>query len=359
VFTLASLCLRPGEGFRTEPSEQPQDRYQQTAFPRAEETVIADLHEALRQDMLQEAADELLRPQGAVSGVSAPRFSIGESDLAVSQSVQAPVAQRHAKDVRSQILERRHTAAHGLAVHHPILTPGLRRHPLEQVCSSQSVTELRPVEDGQRTHWQEEALSALEPALTLFSQTTPGNQVMHVRMVAQVASPGVQHANHADSPAHEAWIPGQLLGRRSTGAEDQIVDGFLIPPRNLPQPLRQGEGQQEVGNRKPQLLLPVQPSLRFFSLALGTMPVLARVVAVLLPLTMRAKIHVPTQHIGPAAFNIPHRPAVAGQHTRSVFLPVGWSLAAEDLRQLDHTSLSITRLMVSDASASPSQVRCV
>jgi hypothetical protein len=52
-------------------SQQPPDRGKQSAFSRTEEAVVTDLHKALRQDVLQEAADELLRAQCAELGVSA------------------------------------------------------------------------------------------------------------------------------------------------------------------------------------------------------------------------------------------------------------------------------------------------
>ena len=179
-------------------------------------------------------------------------------------------------------------------------------------------------------------------------------------MIRQVPCPGLQHTDHADPPTHKARVLGQLLGRRGASAEDQVVDGFLIPARNPPQPLRHGERQQKVGNRDlRQLLLPFQPPLCSLPLAFGTVPVLAGMVAVLLPLTVRAEIHMAAQHFRPAAFNIPHRPAVAGQHANSILLSVGRTAAAEDLRQLDHARLSITRLMVSAARSSPSRVRCV
>jgi hypothetical protein len=44
----------------------------------------------------------------------------------------------------------------------------------------------------------------------VISQTTAGNDVMDVRMIEQLASPGVQHADHAKAAAYEARVLGQL-----------------------------------------------------------------------------------------------------------------------------------------------------
>jgi len=190
--------------------------------------------------------------------VPAAGIPVGKGDLAVSKSADASIAQRHAKDVGSQVLERRHTAVHRLAAYgHPVLDPHLRRYFLKQIRSPEGIPELRPVEDGQRFRRQEETLPAMAPALPVLGKPAAWNQVVHMRMIRQVPCPCVQHTNHTDPPTHEAGILGQLLCRRGAGPKDQIVDGFLIPVRDLPQPLRHGERQQEIGDGESQLLLPL------------------------------------------------------------------------------------------------------
>ena len=191
-----------------EHAQQSSDQSKRAAFPRAEDAIVADLHKALRQDMLQEAADEFLGTRSAEACFPAAGILVGKGDIAVSKSADAPVAQCHAKDVGSQILECRHTAAHRLAVDHPVPGPDLRRHLLEQVRSPEGIPELRPVDDGQRFHRQEEALPAMVPAFPVLDQPAARNQVVHMRVVVQIACPGVQHTDHADPPTHEAGILG-------------------------------------------------------------------------------------------------------------------------------------------------------
>ena len=55
---------------------------------------------------------------------------------------------------------------------------------------------------------------ARNPLLPILAQPAAGNQVMDVRMVAQIARPGLQHPQHPNLCADEALIPGQLLQRR-------------------------------------------------------------------------------------------------------------------------------------------------
>jgi len=127
-FTPIPLRQLTGQYLLMEPAQQSSDQSKRAAFPRAEDAIVPDLHKALWQDMLQEAADEFLGTQCAEAGFSAAGIPVGKGDLAVSKSADAPVAQRHAKDVGSQILERRHTAVHRLAVDHPVLDPDFRRY---------------------------------------------------------------------------------------------------------------------------------------------------------------------------------------------------------------------------------------
>ena len=123
--------------------------------------------------------------------VSAVGILVAKGNLAANKSADATVAQCHAEDVGSQILERRHTAAYWLAVDHPFPGPDLRGYLFKYISSAQGITELRPVEDGQRFHWQEEALPALVPAFSILGQPTTRNQVVHVGVVRQIAGPGV------------------------------------------------------------------------------------------------------------------------------------------------------------------------
>ena len=108
-----------------EHAQHSSDQSEHGTFPGAKEAIVADLHKALWQDMLQESPHELLRPQREGPNFPAAGIPVAIGDPVAIQLLNASIAERHAKDVGSQILERRHTAAHGLAVNHPILTPNI------------------------------------------------------------------------------------------------------------------------------------------------------------------------------------------------------------------------------------------
>ena len=84
----------------------------------AKETVIAHLHKSLRQDMLEEALKKLLDRKRALFELSGIGSAILKGDLrafhgtVVVKSQQAAIADGHAMDVRSEILESGLTISH-------------------------------------------------------------------------------------------------------------------------------------------------------------------------------------------------------------------------------------------------------
>lgn len=96
---------------------------QQAPLAGAEQTVVTHLDEARWQDVLEEAADELLSGQRAALNSIGGRLFVGESDVAIFQLTDAVVADRDAEDVRSKILEGGDARADRLAVNYPVFFP--------------------------------------------------------------------------------------------------------------------------------------------------------------------------------------------------------------------------------------------
>ncbi len=69
------------------------------------QAVITDLDEAGREDMLEEATNELFGGDGAVFELVSGGVFIRESDLAIMQAAEAVVTDGHAKDVRGEVFE--------------------------------------------------------------------------------------------------------------------------------------------------------------------------------------------------------------------------------------------------------------
>src|SRR4051794_9989140 len=62
-----------------------------------------------------------------------------------------------------------------------------------------------------------------------------------MRMMLQLLSPGVQHAEEANIGSETLWVPGDLDQRLGAGAEQQIVDDFLVLQCQRSQFVRQGK----------------------------------------------------------------------------------------------------------------------
>jgi len=101
------------------------------ALGSSEETVVANLHKTVRQDVLEKALDEIFSGEATtlkltVIGRTVREGDLGCSDVAcVNAADQATVAESNPENVGSQILERRLSIAHRLAVHDPFFSPNL------------------------------------------------------------------------------------------------------------------------------------------------------------------------------------------------------------------------------------------
>lgn len=169
---------------------------------------------------------------------------------------------------------------------------------------------------------------------------------MHVRMVRQVASPGMQHTPHPDLAAQPTRRLCQWLRCRRTGFEQQIIKQSLLRASDLVEASWQGAGQQEVRNRQQPSRLLLQPVLRILGLALGTVTVAAGRVAGLHLLTIGATIDLPAQGFGATLFNCPHAFEVVSGHTAGVLLAIGRTLLAENVCPVyDHRRVTISSIV--------------
>lgn len=97
----------------------------QVLFPMTvgHEAVVADLHEARRQDVQQEATDELRRLHGHRALPIAMRVVFPrEGDLAVLERQKSSIGDRHAVGITGQVLQHRPRAAEGpFRLDHPVV----------------------------------------------------------------------------------------------------------------------------------------------------------------------------------------------------------------------------------------------
>ena len=109
---------------------------------RAEQAVISDFDESVRQDVLKKTTNKLFGSEGTEWGLISGRFLVLKSDLAILQLEDALSADGNSKDIRGKISEGVLATADWLTVHDPVLFPSLLIDLSEQVGFVQLVSEL-------------------------------------------------------------------------------------------------------------------------------------------------------------------------------------------------------------------------
>src|SRR6266508_5045614 len=229
--------------------------------------------------MLQKTVKELFGSQGTTFFCAGLRGAITKRDAVIFQLEDPVVAKGDPENVRGQILQGIPARAHLFTVHDPLLLPNLCRNTSITIGATQSLLQFATENSGEGTHRQQEVVACGNPFFV--SPSAGRNEIVEVRMVRQVASPGLQNTDHPDLSAHPTRLVCQLLSGSRRRFEEQIIEQALVRASNLIKARGQGEGEQEVGDGQEQILLSFQPGLCILILAFGTMAVAAGMVTVL------------------------------------------------------------------------------
>ena len=131
----------------------------------AEETEVAHFHEAARQDVLEEALEEMLHGEGTSFELAGICGAVLEGNLGSLQAAalidgeQAPVAESNAVDVGSQIFESSLPITNWFTVDNPFSLPDLSRNLCVESRFAQGVLEGSAEQFGERLDWQEKVFA--------------------------------------------------------------------------------------------------------------------------------------------------------------------------------------------------------
>jgi hypothetical protein len=126
---------------------------------------------------------------------------------------------------------------------------------------------------------------------------------MDMGMMLQLLIPTMEHAEEADFRAQMSGITRHFEQRFGTGLEQQIVDDLLVLQRQSGEPTGKGEDDMDVGGGQEFSAARLKPTVPGVSLALGAVPVSARVVRDGAIPAARTLIPMPTQGGGTAALD--------------------------------------------------------
>ena len=125
---------------------------QRGATGRTQEAVVSDLGEALGQDMLEEASDELMGWKRAALPLVASAILEAEGDVPIFELLNAIVRDSNTPDVGSEIGDHLCTCASRLTMGHPGLLPDMIWHLFEQVGFGKLLHKLATEDFRQRSY---------------------------------------------------------------------------------------------------------------------------------------------------------------------------------------------------------------
>ena len=143
---------------------------------RAEEAVIANLLKAFGQDMLQEAADELLGGEGAGFPVAGGAVTVAKGDLALLEFEDTVVGESDPEDIRGQILEGGLARADRLTMDDPVLSPDRGGNLVDQISLAKAARNLARKRRERGLTWTKKALRARRQACPSADRPPPGTR---------------------------------------------------------------------------------------------------------------------------------------------------------------------------------------
>ena len=110
------------------------------------------------------------------------------------------------------------------------------------------------------------------------SESAGSKHTVNMGMMLQPLVPGMEHAEEADLCAKVLGIASDLKQGLSAGLKQQVINHLLVLQSERSKLVRQREDNMHVGRRQKLPFARLQPALACVALALGTVPVAARVV---------------------------------------------------------------------------------
>lgn len=241
---------------------------------RMHEAEVTDFHEAIGQDMLEEAAHKFdgVETGGALPGTA--RLTVREGDGALLERNDAVVGNGDLENVRGEIFTCAMSVGLGPTVDVPGGVPDLRVDVFEHAGLFHLLLEDSTVDGRESFNGDKEVVSGREPLGAFFGETTAWDDGVDVRVVLELPTPGMEDRSKAGQLcSNEALIFGQPFEGMRRGLEHRRIGQALMRADKRPQRLRDGEGDEEVGAGELFLQLLMQPLPGFMVLTLRTVAV--------------------------------------------------------------------------------------
>jgi hypothetical protein len=163
-----------------------------------EQPVVADFHKPFRQHVGKKAPDEAVDRQHRSFLRSRFALGVAKRDGVVCYLLDAVVAERDAEDVWREIFEGACPIPNRAAVYNPRFDPGAGVNLTRPRGLAQGRAKFRSKQLAKRFDMHQGIAVPDQPPFAICSQGKGRHQIVDVRVVAQVARPGLQDAQHAN-----------------------------------------------------------------------------------------------------------------------------------------------------------------
>ncbi len=324
-----------------------------------QEAIIADFDEPFRQDMLQETLDEPFSRQGTGPTLTRLALRILECDLVIFHCQNAVITERNAKNIRSEIFQGGGALTNGAAIHHPIVPPDVCRNSRSGRSLAEGCPQLATKEGCEGPNREQKCRLWWQDNRPIRCESDSRDQVVNMRMVAEVAGPGLQHPHHPKLSAKQTRIACKLLKGRCRGAEKAIVELAFVRAGDITETSRQRKRDQKIGHREQAAVLLHQPGLGCILLAGWTVAIPTGMVVIARGRAAWTDEHLPTEHLRTARFNRDHGTPVMGRERVAAVGAIRWPVAVKDCLERCHAQSAKSPRIASVAIASACWVRCV
>ena len=183
-----------------------------------EKAEVADFHEAIGQDVLEEPAEKLHDVEVGGAWACTAHFPVGEGDRAVLERDDAAVGDSDLEDIGGEVGEGGVAVVIGLTVDVPGDGPDLGVDVLQQSGLAHLFFEERAVDGGEGFDGDKEVGAGGPPGRAVLGEATARDDVVDVRVVLELPAPGMQDPGEPrEVGPDEALVCGQPLEGRGRG----------------------------------------------------------------------------------------------------------------------------------------------
>jgi hypothetical protein len=245
---------------------------------------VADVHQAIGQDGLEEPAEKLhdVKVSGAEAGTA--HFPGGEGDHAIREADETVGGESDLEDRGGKGSEGGVAVVVGPTMDVPGDGPGLRINLLQQTSVAHVFFEERTGDGGERFHRDKEVGAGRAPGRAVLGEATARDDRVDVGMVLELPAPGVQNPGEPREVCpNAALVCGEPCEGERRGAEHGVVRKALMGPDEGSERLRNGAGEEEVRSGKLFFQMLVEPLVGFMLLTRGTVAVATGMLDAVLP----------------------------------------------------------------------------